>query len=99
MTSDHSTSLTNHNVSVYATNASFVYSAHYTSAVLSLLDPKPGEKIVDLGCGTGEVTEQIRDAVGENGEVVGIDSSASMVSSRTTFIYHSFYYDGLVKGI
>lgn len=80
MSADYSTSLSNHNASAYSKNASFVYSSAYTSAVLSLLDPKPGEKIIDLGCGTGELTLQIREAVGDSGQVVGVDSSASMVS-------------------
>jgi ubiquinone/menaquinone biosynthesis C-methylase UbiE len=75
----HATSLSNHQSEVYATNASFVYSAKYTHAVLSLLDPQPGEKIIDLGCGTGDLTLKIKDAVGDQGEVVGVDSSESMV--------------------
>lgn len=77
----HASNLTNHNPSNYSTHASFVYSAQYTNAVLSLLDAKPGEKIVDLGCGTGELTRGIAEIVGqeEGGKVVGIDSNQSMV--------------------
>jgi ubiquinone/menaquinone biosynthesis C-methylase UbiE len=77
----HAASLTNHNPAVYNKNASFVYSAAYTAAVLGLLDAKKGERIVDLGCGTGELTMQLVEAVGEDGEVVGIDSNEQMVRS------------------
>jgi ubiquinone/menaquinone biosynthesis C-methylase UbiE len=76
----HTTSLSNHNPSNYNTHADFVYSAAYTAPVLSLLDAKPGERIIDLGCGTGELTEQISKIVGPEGTVVGLDSSESMVS-------------------
>lgn len=36
---------------VYRRNASFVYSDGYTAPVLRLLDPQPGDRILDLGCG------------------------------------------------
>ena len=44
--------------------------------VVELLAPKPGDRILDLGCGTGHLTAQIADA---GAEVVGIDSSEDMV--------------------
>lgn len=75
----YAANLTNHNPSDYSQNASFVYSAKYTNAVLGLLDAKPGERIVDLGCGTAELTRQIKEAVGPDGFVAGVDSSEEMV--------------------
>ena len=42
---------------LYQNNHSFV--AHYGRDVVALLDPKPGENILDLGCGTGLLTEEI----------------------------------------
>ncbi|MCY4529644.1 MAG: methyltransferase domain-containing protein [Chloroflexi bacterium] len=44
--------------------------------VVELLDPQPGERILDLGCGTGHLTAQIAES---GAEVVGIDSSDDMV--------------------
>lgn len=76
-----SSSLTNHNASNYARHANFVYSAEYASPVLNLLNPQAGERIADLGCGTGELTAQIAKAVGNGGFVFGVDSSESMVCS------------------
>lgn len=82
----HAAALTNHDPTVYKKNASFVYSAAYTAAVLGLLDAKKGERIADLGCGTGEVTMQVLKAVGEQGEVVGFDSNQQMVCCPVTGI-------------
>ncbi len=44
--------------------------------VVDLLDPQPGERILDLGCGTGHLTGQIAES---GAEVVGIDASEDMV--------------------
>ncbi|MDB5248142.1 MAG: Methyltransferase family protein [Segetibacter sp.] len=40
----------------------------------------PGLRVLDVGCGTGAITSGIAAAVGENGFVVGIDSSAHLVA-------------------
>ena len=47
-------------------------------AALELLDPQPGEAILDVGCGDGTLTEKIRD---RGASVVGIDNSLSMVGA------------------
>jgi ubiquinone/menaquinone biosynthesis C-methylase UbiE len=67
--------------SQYNENAPFVYSAAFTSSVLELLSARPGEKIFDFGCGSGEVTLELRKIVeqGEGGMVIGVDMSDSMV--------------------
>ena len=60
-----------------------IYSTSFTAPVLELLGllgAKPGESIFDFGCGSGEVTLQIMEAVGRDGLVVGVDSSENMVS-------------------
>lgn len=65
----------------YNHTASFVYSKEFTSPVLSLLDAKPGERIIDFGCGTGELAVQLQKFVGEHGVVAGVDASTNMVSA------------------
>jgi len=47
-------------------------------AALALLDPQPGEHILDVGCGDGSLTVKIKEA---GAEVVGIDNSLSMVAA------------------
>jgi trans-aconitate methyltransferase len=68
--------------SLYNKNTPFVYSPAFTAPVLELLSAQPGERIIDFGCGSGEVTLEIKKRVegAEGGLVVGLDLSESMVS-------------------
>jgi ubiquinone/menaquinone biosynthesis C-methylase UbiE len=43
-------------------------------------DPKPGERILDVGCGTGVNVLAISKLVGTAGKVVGIDNSPAMLA-------------------
>jgi trans-aconitate 2-methyltransferase len=47
--------------------------------VVARLDPQPGERVLDLGCGTGRVTAEIATAV-RGGLVVGFDRSSAMLA-------------------
>ncbi|MCY7271619.1 MAG: methyltransferase domain-containing protein [Sphingomonas bacterium] len=47
-------------------------------AALDLLDPQPGEHILDVGCGDGTLTLKIKQA---GADVVGIDDSLSMIGA------------------
>jgi SAM-dependent methyltransferase len=40
----------------------------------------PGERILDVGCGGGFYLSELLDAVGAEGSLVGVDSSAAMLS-------------------
>ena len=50
-------------------------------AALAALAPRPGEHILDVGCGSGQTTMQLADAVGSRGRVVGIDISQPMLAA------------------
>ncbi|KAF8685650.1 S-adenosyl-L-methionine-dependent methyltransferase [Rhizoctonia solani] len=78
MQSSNTTSKDSWSASQYNKNAAFVYSDAYTQPILELLSLKPGERILDMGCGTGELTCRLREAVGQDGMIVGIDSSQNM---------------------
>ncbi len=58
----------------YARNARFV--AELGMPVVELLAPKPSEHILDLGCGTGALTEKLAKLCYH---VVGVDASAEQV--------------------
>lgn len=62
----------------YARNARFV--ADLGMPVLELLAPKPGERVLDLGCGDGALTWKLIEI---GCQVVGIDGSAEQVKAAT----------------
>ena len=45
-------------------------------SMVELLDPKPGERVLDLGCGPGQLTDKIAE---HGAAVVGLDSSPEMI--------------------
>ncbi len=47
-------------------------------------EPRPGERVLDVACGTGAVTRVAARAVGEKGRVTGMDLGAHMLSVATT---------------
>src|SRR5438309_9505783 len=49
----------------------------------------PGEKVLEVGCGTGAATLPLARAVGDTGEVVGIDISAPMLAAARQRIAQS----------
>jgi trans-aconitate methyltransferase len=64
------------NANLYDAKHDFVWK--YGSDVVLLLAPQPGERILDLGCGTGHLAAQIADT---GARVVGVDRSAEMILS------------------
>ncbi len=55
--------------------------AGFSDDVLSAAAAKPGEKVLDVGCGTGETTALLAKAVGETGHALGVDISQVLVSA------------------
>lgn len=53
------------------------YVARYGDALLAWLEPKSGEHILDLGCGTGDLTARIAQT---GAEVMGVDANAEMLA-------------------
>lgn len=69
------------NPAFYQNKHAFVYK--YGENLIDILSPQPGERILDIGCGTGQLTNLIRQ---KGAEVVGIDSSQEMIAqARSAF--------------
>lgn len=60
---------------LYESKHAFIW--QYGEDVVELLSPQPGELILDLGCGTGQLTKKIAIA---QAQVLGIDSDPAMIS-------------------
>ncbi|CAO3694342.1 unnamed protein product [Umbelopsis ramanniana] len=69
-----STTKDNWSATKYDTNANFVPVLGAT--ILGMLDPKPTETILDLGCGDGVLTKDLEKMCAH---VVGVDASANMI--------------------
>jgi trans-aconitate methyltransferase len=61
--------------SLYDTTHSYVW--RYGEGVLGILEAQPGERILDLGAGTGHLTARIAEA---GATVIGLDASSEMVA-------------------
>jgi trans-aconitate methyltransferase len=64
------------NPELYARTARFV--ADLGMPVVALLAPKPGERILDLGCGDGALTKKLKEF---GAEVIGVDQSPEQVAA------------------
>ncbi|MBV9759209.1 MAG: methyltransferase domain-containing protein [Acidobacteriaceae bacterium] len=62
------------NPELYEARHAFVW--QLGESLIQLLDPKPGERILDLGCGTGQLTNKIAEA---GADVLGLDASPEMI--------------------
>jgi len=68
------TANTKWNANLYDDKHAFVFK--YGEDLVSLLNPQQGEKILDLGCGTGYLSHYIAET---GARVTGIDNSATMI--------------------
>ena len=64
------------NVNLYDAKHAFVWK--YGADLLPLLAPQSGERILDIGCGTGHLTAKIAES---GARLVGVDRSPEMVNA------------------
>lgn len=82
----------------YGGSAAEIYERHMVPAIfgpwaedlLALATPKPGERVLDVACGTGIVARLVVQRVGPNGTVVGLDLNPGMLAvARTIPVPHA----------
>lgn len=61
----------------------------FGKVAMAKLDLKPGEYVLDIGCGCGETTIDIARRVGAKGEVVGADISEIMLAKAEDAAVHA----------
>jgi trans-aconitate methyltransferase len=84
---------TSWNPDSYSKNARFV--SDLGEPLLQLLDPKPGELILDLGCGDGALTEKIADV---GCTVYGVDASLAQIEAARRRGLNALVMDGQQMG-
>ncbi|HLH01275.1 MAG TPA: methyltransferase domain-containing protein [Bryobacteraceae bacterium] len=81
------------NPELYEARHAFVW--QLGAGVIELLEPKAGERILDLGCGTGQLTERIAQG---GAQVTGLDASAEMIGqARQNYPKLEFVLDDAAK--
>lgn len=71
--------MSNWNATDYQTQFSYVW--QHGESLIEQLSPKPSETILDIGCGTGQLTAEIAK---HGTTVLGIDSDSEMISQAQT---------------
>jgi SAM-dependent methyltransferase len=79
---------------LYDDSHSFVY--EYGEDLLGLLEPNAGERILDLGCGTGHLPRRIAD---EGADVVGVDTASDMLVQADAEHSHVEFLRGDARGL
>jgi SAM-dependent methyltransferase len=73
----------------YVHNAGFV--SELGAAVVELLAPQPGERILDLGCGEGTLAQALQ---AKGCKVIGVDASAPLVAAARAREVEAFVASG-----
>jgi len=68
-----------YHASTWEESESFSENAENLARIITRLSLRPGDRVLDVGTGTGIALPSLREKVGEDGTVVGIDLSENML--------------------
>jgi len=91
--SDNANTQKEWDVQRYQDQHSFVW--QYGSSLVEMLKPRAGERILDVGCGSGELTAAIA-SMGDSIQVTGMDNDRSMVERALEQFPHLTFFQGNV---
>ncbi len=69
------------NWSVATYDSAFGYVSAHGEPLIDLLDPQPGEKVIDLGCGAGLLTAELH---ARGAQPLGIDGNVHLIAQATS---------------
>jgi SAM-dependent methyltransferase len=55
--------------------------AQHGEAAMRMHPPKPGNRVLDIGCGFGDTTQELAKLVGAKGEAIGVDVSEPFIEA------------------
>jgi SAM-dependent methyltransferase len=55
--------------------------AIHGEVALERFPPRPGERVLDIGCGFGDTTQRVAGLVGPDGEAVGVDAASRFIET------------------
>lgn len=61
-------------------NGGFGGQRRFRELIIKWIDPQPGEKIIDICCGTGALTTMLSEKLNGKGEIAGIELSSAQLS-------------------
>ena len=64
----------------YDTHIVDVFLQDYSRRLVEVAAIKPGDRVLDVACGTGVVTRLVANKIGSAGQVVGFDLNAGMLT-------------------
>lgn len=72
--------------------------AHYRKQAIAELSLKPGNTVVEIGCGTGLNFKYLQQAIGENGRLIGVDLTDAMLEqARGRIEEHNWHNVELIE--
>ena len=68
---------------IAGTSYTDIVTGPFGADAMARLEPAPGQRVIDIGCGTGVTTVELAQRVAPGGEAIGVDISPTLVVAST----------------